>query len=194
MNSVSKNILDLLKVVAENQIQLAKKVDTMNQRLNDFFDEASTEPPMDLNEFSIEKPSSQKQKLDAQFNDLVLKEKERRQPKTKVSESAPVPKKKKISESNNGKVRILKAGNSDPYDISGASEDELINKPSKPQFDKIKPSDSTREKLRKMGMELPSLEKAIPELADIEKAKKLESQIEIEQKKADKNKPKEEQQ
>ena len=194
MNSVSKNILDLLKVVAENQIQLAKKVDTMNQRLNEFFDEASTEPPMDLDEFSIEKPSIQKQKLDAQFNDLVLKEKERRQPKPKVSESATVPKKKRISESNNGKVRILKAGNSDPYDISGASEDELINKPSKPQFDKIKPSDSTREKLRKMGMELPSLEKAIPELADIEKAKKLESQIEIEQKKADKNKPKEEQQ
>lgn len=192
MNSVSKNILDLLKVVAENQIQLAKKVDTMNQRLNEFFDEASTEPPVDLGEFSIERPSIQKQKLDAQFNDLVLKEKERRKPKTKVSESAP--KKKKISESNTGKVRILKAGNSDPYDISGVSEDELINKPSKPQFDKIKPSDSTREKLRKMGMELPSLENAIPELADIEKAKKLESQIEIEQKKADKNKPKEEQQ
>lgn len=192
MNSVSKNILDLLKVVAENQIQLAKKVDTMNQRLNEFFEEANTEPPVDLGEFSIEKPSVQKQKLDAQFNDLVLKEKERRKPKTKVSES--VPKKKRIPEPNAGKVRILKAGNSDPYDISGASEDELINKPSKPQFDKIKPSDSTREKLRKMGMELPSLEKAIPELADIEKAKKLESQIEIEQKKADKNKPKEEQQ
>lgn len=180
MNSVSKNILDLLKVVAENQIQLAKKVDLMNKRLNEFFDEASTEPPMDLGEFSIEKPSIQKQKISKQFEDLVLKEKERRQTKTK---------KKKEANSNIGKVRILKANNSDPYDMSGSTEEELKNRPkSKPE--KIKPTDSVKEKLRKMGMELPPLSKAIPELGDIEKAKQLEAQIAIEQKKADKKKPK----
>ena len=67
MNSVSKNILDLLKVIAQNQMQLAKKVDEMNNRLQEFFDEATTEPPVDLEEFSIEpekKPTVKKKKID----------------------------------------------------------------------------------------------------------------------------------
>lgn len=175
MNSVSKNILELLKVVAQNQIQLAKKVDEMNTKLEEFFNEATTEPPVDLVEFSI---GSKKNKSDnsSMFDEFVLKEKERRTPKKKV--------KAKSEEAVPSKVRIISG--SDGSDV--VDDDMLV----KPEPDKIKPSDSTKEKLRKLGMELPSLNKAIPELADIEKAKVLEAEIAREQKKADLKKPKEE--
>ena len=174
MNSVSKNILELLKVVAQNQIQLAKKVDEMNTKLEEFFNEATTEPPVDLVEFSI---GSKKNKPDSNmFDEFVLKEKERRTSKKKV--------KAKTEEAVPGKVRIISG--SDGSDV--VDDDMLV----KPEPDKIKPSDSTKEKLRKLGMELPSLNKAIPELADIEKAKVLEAEIAREQKKADLKKPKEE--
>ena len=185
MNSVSKNILDLLKVIAQNQMQLAKKVDEMSNKLQEFFDEATTEPPMDLNEFSIEPGSKpvKKKKIDsAMFDEFVLKEQERRKPKAAVSTL-----KKKVKSDpgiNANKIRIING--SDGSDVL----DEDITVKAKPES--IKSTDSAKEKLRKLGMELPSLSKAAPELADIEKAKILEAEIAREQKKADLNKPKEE--
>ena len=176
--SVSKNILELLKVIAQNQMQLAKKVDEMNNRLQDFFDEATTEPPMDLDEFSIE-PSPVKKTTNKMFDDLVLKEKERRKTKSVTT----VKKKVKPNPSiNSNKIRIING--SDGSNIT----DEDISVKAEPE--KIKPTDSAKEKLRKLGMELPSLSKAAPELADIEKAKALEAEMLQEQNKADLKKPK----
>lgn len=181
MNSVSKNILELLKVIAQNQMQLAKKVDEMNEKLNEFFNEATTEPPMDLNKFSIDSEETRANKVAEAFNELVLKEKERRKPKA----TSPVKKKPKADSSiNSNKIRIING--SDGSDVL----DESVTVNAKPEA--IKPTDSTKEKLRKLGMDLPSLNKAIPELADIEKAKLLEAEIAREQKKADAKKPKEE--
>ena len=189
MTSVSKNILDLLKVVAENQIQLAKKVDTMNRRLQEFFDEASTDAPVDLEDFSIEPESVIRKKNSAIFDEMVLKEHERRSPKPEQ----PVKNKKKSAKpTGTSKVKILKGANTDPYDISGYTEDELASKTKPAKAEKINKADSVKEKLRKLGMELPSLSSAIPELADIEKAKVLEAEIDREQKIADQKKPKEE--
>ena len=188
MNSVSKNILDLLKVIAQNQMQLAKKVDEMNNKLQEFFDEATTEPPVDLEEFSIEperKAPVKKKKIDSKmFDEFVLQEKERR---TSKGQATQVKKKTKVITNpsiNSNKIRIING--SDGSDIS--DESTVVSA----DIDSIKPTDSAKEKLRKLGMPLPSLSNAAPELADIEKAKILEAEIAREQKKADLKKPKEE--
>ena len=188
MNSVSKNILDLLKVIAQNQMQLAKKVDEMNNKLQEFFDEATTEPPVDLEEFSIEPERNtpvKKKKIDSKmFDEFVLQEKERRTPKGQATQ---VKKKTKVIANpgiNANKIRIING--SDGSDIS--DESTVVSA----DIDSIKPTDSAKEKLRKLGMPLPSLSNAAPELADIEKAKILEAEIAREQKKADLKKPKEE--
>ena len=138
---------------------------------------------MDLNEYSIDSEETRSNKIAKAFDELVLKEKERRKPKAVAS--TPVKKKSKVDPGiNSNKIRIINGSDgSDTIDEATAIK-------AKPET--IKPTDSAKEKLKKLGMELPSLNKAIPELADIEKAKVLEAEIAREQKKADAKKPKEE--
>ena len=70
---------------------------------------------------------------------MVLKEHERRSPK-RIEQ--PTKKKKKSDKPNSvGKVKILKGANTDPYDISGYTEDELAGKPKATKPEKIKKTD-----------------------------------------------------
>ena len=46
-----------MKVIAQNQIKLSKKVDLMNKRLKNFLNEAVNTAPIDLNSLSVKEES-----------------------------------------------------------------------------------------------------------------------------------------
>ena len=46
--------MELMKIIATNQLKLAKKVDLMNKRFKQFLAEATTTGPLDFNSFSVQ--------------------------------------------------------------------------------------------------------------------------------------------
>ena len=91
-----------MKVIAQNQMKLAKKVDLMNKRLKNFLNEAVTSSPIDLNSLSVQDTPIE------DFSDLSI--------------DAP---KKQLSGSG---VRTITSKNSNPFDPTWTSQKEVAKK------------------------------------------------------------------
>ena len=105
MNSVSKNIMELMKVIATNQMKLAKKVDLMNKRFKQFLAEATTTPPLDFNTLSVK---------DEPVEDFSS---------FSIEEESPKPVEKLTSG-----VRAITSKNSNPFDPTWTSQKDAIKK------------------------------------------------------------------
>ena len=106
MNSVSKTLLELMKVIAQNQIKLSKKVDLMNKRLKNFLNEAVNTAPIDLNSLSV------KEEPVEDFSEFVIDD---------------TPKKVTSSPSGVG-VRTITSKNNNPFDPTWSSQKEVVKK------------------------------------------------------------------
>ena len=106
MNSVSKTLLELMKVIAQNQIKLSKKVDLMNKRLKNFLNEAVNTAPIDLNSLSVKE-----------------------EPVEDFSEFAIDDTSKKVTSSPSGVgVRAITSKNNNPFDPTWSSQKEAVKK------------------------------------------------------------------
>ena len=102
MNSVSKNIMELMKVIATNQMKLAKKVDLMNKRFKQFLAEATTTNPLDFNSLSV------KDEPVEDFSEFSIGSKPR--PAEKLTSG----------------VRTISSKNTDPFDPTWTSQKEAL--------------------------------------------------------------------
>lgn len=106
MNSVSKTLLELMKVIAQNQIKLSKKVDLMNKRLKNFLNEAVNTAPIDLNSLSVKEESVE------DFSEFAI-------------DDTP----KKVTSSPDGVgVRTITSKNNNPFDPTWSSQKEAVKK------------------------------------------------------------------
>lgn len=105
MNSVSKNIMELMKVIATNQMKLAKKVDLMNKRFKQFLAEATTTSPLDFNSLSV------KEEPVEDFSNFSI-------------DSNPKSSTEKLSSG----VRTISSRNTDPFDPTWTSQKEVLQK------------------------------------------------------------------
>jgi hypothetical protein len=92
-----------MKVIAQNQMKLAKKVDLMNKRLKNFLSEAVTSSPIDLNSLSVQDTPIE------DFSDLSI-------------DSS-----KKPQLSGSG-VRTITSKNTNPFDPTWTSQKEAVKK------------------------------------------------------------------
>ena len=106
MNSVSKTLLELMKVIAQNQIKLSKKVDLMNKRLKNFLNEAVNTAPIDLNSLSV------KEEPVEDFSEFTIDDTS-----------------KKVTSSPSGVgVRAITSKNNNPFDPTWSSQKEAVKK------------------------------------------------------------------
>ena len=106
MNSVSKTLLELMKVIAQNQIKLSKKVDLMNKRLKNFLNEAVNTAPIDLNSLSV------KEEPVEDFSEFTIDDTS-----------------KKVTSSPSGVgVRAITSKNNNPFDPTWSSQKEVVKK------------------------------------------------------------------
>jgi len=106
LNSVSKTLLELMKVIAQNQIKLSKKVDLMNKRLKNFLNEAVNTAPIDLNSLSV------KEEPVEDFSEFAI-------------DDTP----KKVTSSSGGVgVRTITSKNNNPFDPTWSSQKETVKK------------------------------------------------------------------
>lgn len=105
MNSVSKNIMELMKVIATNQMKLAKKVDLMNKRFKQFLAEATTTSPLDFNTLSVKDEPVEDFSAFSIGNDSV----------------------KPVEKLTSG-VRTITSKNADPFDPTWTSQKEALKK------------------------------------------------------------------
>ena len=94
-----------MKVIAQNQIKLSKKVDLMNKRLKNFLNEAVNTSPLDLNSLSVKD-----------------------EPVEDFSEFAIDKPKKSSSSISAGGVRTITSKNTNPFDPTWTSQKEAIKK------------------------------------------------------------------
>lgn len=99
-----------MKIIAQNQMQLAKKVDLMNKRLKNFLNEAVTTTPIDLSSLSVkEEPVEDLSEFSIEANTA----------KKTINTSNNV---------NNSGVRTITSKNADPFDPTWTSQKEAIKK------------------------------------------------------------------